>query len=495
LVGVGIVKRQSIWNAVGGYLGVVVGAVNALVLLPWAFAADPDGFGFARWILSAALLVGAFAHLGYPHALVTFAPRVAPERKADLFGAGLASAAGVLLALGALGLWKGDEWVATAVNNPSFGWGWAPLWALVASYVLFELVASQAQSAYRVVAPQWIKDVGRKLVLTVAGVFMVLHLINFEDFVWFITAGHLGLTAVLWIYARRWISIGWNWSHLPWREFLVYAGFMFLTAGAQMAMGQLDVVLIGKRLDLAQVARYSIAFQLGVVVAVPAKAMGHSLRPMIAEAWSRNDTARLLELVRRGGVHQFYSTAFLVFGLWAVLPLIEGLLPVAYQGVSELALWVGVAQLIHVSTGVSGLVLASSPRYRWDFWANFLLVLFIAVVGWWALPRYGTISMGWVLVSAAVLYNLFKAILVQKLVGAWPSGVQPLWALFYFALASFLHWGVILISLGTIGSLLLELACQTCLFLVWIAKSPELPDFQQMLNGWTRRLLPKQPKL
>ena len=479
----------------GGYLGVVVGAVNALVLLPWAFAADPDGFGFARWILSAALLVGAFAHLGYPHALVTFAPRVASERKADLFGAGLASAAVVLLALGALGLWKGDDWVSAAVNNPRFGWGWAPLWALVASYVFFELVASQAQSAYRVVAPQWIKDVGRKAVLALAALALVFGGLTFPQFLWWVTAGHVLLTAVLVAYARTWIQVGWNWSNLPWRAFLAYAGFMVLTAGAQMVMGQLDVVLIGKRLNLAEVARYSIAFQLGVVVSVPAKAMGYSLRPLIAEAWSRSDTQRLLELVRRGGVHQFYATAFLVFGLWSILPAVELYLPGSYRGVSDLALWVATAQLIHVATGVSGLVLLASPLYRWDFWANALLIGLLFSLGWWALPRYGTIAMGWALVASAVAYNLFKALLVQKLLQAWPSGVKLLWAILYFVLAAGVHWTAQWLPLGTVGAALTEAGLQGILFLAWILQSPELPDFKNIVNGWTRRLLPNQPKL
>jgi O-antigen/teichoic acid export membrane protein len=319
----GIVKRQSLWNAAGGYLGVVIGAVNALFLMPWAFAQDPDGFGFVRWILSASLLVGAFAHVGFPHALVTFAPRLPADRRRDVFGAGLVSGLGVVLALGVLGIFGGDAWIQQAVGLGVFSWGWKPLWALVASYVVFELVASQAQSAYRVVAPQWIKDVGRKAVLTLASAALILDLLDFPSFLWAVTAGHALLTLVLVFYARKWIAVGWDWSGLPWRAFLAYAGFMVLTAGAQMAMGQLDVLLIGKRLSLAAVAQYSIAFQLGVVVSVPSKAMGYSLRPLIAEAWSRSDTARLLELVRRGGVHQFYGTAFLVLGLWAVLPVVE----------------------------------------------------------------------------------------------------------------------------------------------------------------------------
>jgi hypothetical protein len=200
-----------------------------------------------------------------------------------------------------------------------------------------------------------------------------------------------------------------------------------------------------------------------------------------------------LDLVRRGGVHQFYATAFLVFGLWSLLPAVELYLPASYRGVSDLALWVAVAQLIHVATGVSGLVLLASPLYRWDFWANALLIGLLFSLGWWALPRYGTVSMGWALVASAVAYNLFKAVLVQKLLHAWPSGVKPLWALVYFVLAAGVHLLATWLPVGTVVAALVEASLQGVLFLAWILQSPELPDFKQMLNGWTRRLLPKQP--
>jgi O-antigen/teichoic acid export membrane protein len=485
----GIVKRQSLWNAAGGYLGVVIGAVNALFLMPWAFAQDPDGFGFVRWILSASLLVGAFAHVGFPHALVTFAPRLPADRRRDVFGAGLVSGFGVVLALGVLGIFWGDAWIQQAVGSGSFSWGWQPLWALVASYVVFELVASQAQSAYRVVAPQWIKDVGRKAVLTLASAALILDLLDFPSFLWAVTAGHALLTLVLVFYARKWIAVGWDWSGLPWRAFLAYAGFMVLTAGAQMAMGQLDVLLIGKRLNLAAVAQYSIAFQLGVVVSVPSKAMGYSLRPLIAEAWSRSDTARLLELVRRGGVHQFYGTAFLVLGLWAVLPVVELALPVSYRGVSDLAMAVALAQLIHVATGVSGLVLLASPKYKWDFWANVLLIGVLVVISWWALPRYGTVAMGWALVASALLYNAFKATLVKSLLGDWPSGVRPLKLLLFVLLAVAIHAaaGSLRVQVGLWTTALLEALAQSVFFVFWVLRSNEVPDFKLLLEGvWAR---------
>jgi len=170
-------------------------------------------------------------------------------------------------------------------------------------------------------------------------------------------------------------------------------------------------------------------------------------------------------------------------------------LPASYRGVSALALWVAAAQLVHVATGVSGLVLLASPLYRWDFWANTLLIGLLVLLGWWALPRYGTIAMGWALVASAVAYNLFKALLVQKLLHAWPSGVKPLWATLYFVLAAGVHWTAQWLPLGTVGKALVEAGFQGVLFLAWILQSPELPDFKHLWNGWRHRVLPKQPKL
>ena len=46
----GIVQRQSAWNLVSGYLGVLLGALNALVLFPLAFP-NPENMGGVRWLI------------------------------------------------------------------------------------------------------------------------------------------------------------------------------------------------------------------------------------------------------------------------------------------------------------------------------------------------------------------------------------------------------------------------------------------------------------
>lgn len=98
----GIVQRQSAWNLLSGYLGVLLGALNALVLFPMAFP-NPENMGGVRWLISASLLLGAVAHIGWPQTLVTFLPKMSPLQRSKAFRFGLLLSVGMLLLL-ALGL-------------------------------------------------------------------------------------------------------------------------------------------------------------------------------------------------------------------------------------------------------------------------------------------------------------------------------------------------------------------------------------------------------
>lgn len=106
--------------------------------------------------------------------------------------------------------------------------------------------------------------------------------------------------------------------------------------------------------------------------------------------------------------------------------------------------------------------------------------------------------MGWALVASALLYNAFKAILVKKVLGDWPSGVKPFKFMLFVLLAVSIHAaaGSIRVHLGLWTTALLEAMMQSVFFAVWVLRSNEVPDFKLLLEGvWTRfgRLKQRQP--
>ena len=66
----GIVIRQSLLSSAASYLGVAIGFVNAVILMPKFMT--PDQIGLFRTLLSAALLLSSFGRFGINSGLVRF---------------------------------------------------------------------------------------------------------------------------------------------------------------------------------------------------------------------------------------------------------------------------------------------------------------------------------------------------------------------------------------------------------------------------------------
>ena len=452
----GIVQRQSAWNAVSGYIGVLLGALNALVLFPLAFP-NPENMGGIRWLISASLLLGAVAHLGWPQTLVTFLPKIPTRAHREAMRFGLILSAFIL---GSLALF-----IATPLGKSMFvylsGGGeraeLAFLLPMAIAYVGFEMFAARLIHAQQVILPYWLKDSGRK------GWLSLLLLIRmggyFTEQVPFLTALLLGyVLQALWIWIRcgqldkgkapQDLSLDATW---PRNAMLEYSGVMLLTVAAQMAFGQLDILMVGAWLGLTAVAHYSIAFNFGIVVAMPMKAMNASLRPIIAKLVATEAWEEVRALGERSLQAQWLASGWIFLITLAVSPWAFHMLPSSYQGGLGAVVWVAAAQLVNVSTGPSGLVLVASKSFRWELYANVVLISFALLIGGLWIPGHGVTGAAQVIFTAMVAYNGVKLFALHRLTGHFWLGKGFVKGLLWLAVGVLLHFGFWALLLGWAG--------------------------------------------
>ena len=162
----GIVKRQSLLNLISGYIGVFFAAINGLILFPWAFPESPEEMGLVRWVISASLLLGAISHLGWPQTIVTYFPRVNPSIHSSIINKGLLASGICLFTLLLVALIIGDPLIDFLMKDHFDSSFWF-IFPFAGTYVIFEMYSSQLIHNQNVVLPYWLKDSGRKLLLTI----------------------------------------------------------------------------------------------------------------------------------------------------------------------------------------------------------------------------------------------------------------------------------------------------------------------------------------
>jgi O-antigen/teichoic acid export membrane protein len=438
---VGIVKRQSLLNLISGYIGVFFAAINGLILFPWAFPESPEEMGLVRWVISASLLLGAISHLGWPQTIVTYFPRVNPSIHSRIINKGLLASGICLFTLLLVALIIGDPLIDFFMKD-HFGSSFWFIFPFAGTYVIFEMYSSQLIHNQNVVLPYWLKDTGRKLLLTILLIAYGLDIIsNLEIFLNLLMLGYAFYALLIFTVAKKIKYLSLDQTIVwPKKEMFNYSIVMLMTVGAQMCLGQLDILMIGSFLGLKEVAQYSIAFSFGIVVAMPMKAMNASLRPIISKNVAEENWENLRNIGMRSLNAQWIISSLLFLVVLSVSPWIFNLLPESYQGGQSVLFWVAAAQLVNVSTGPSGLVLVASKKYRWELYANLILILFALIAGALYIPSGGLKGAAQIFFGAVVLYNIVKLVALYWLTGDFWLGMKFFKSFFWFAFPTVLHF-------------------------------------------------------
>jgi O-antigen/teichoic acid export membrane protein len=148
------------------------------------------------------------------------------------------------------------------------------------------------------------------------------------------------------------------------RNFLGYSGFNLLTIGSAVIAQNLDYVMVGSYLGLAEVPKYSLAAFVGYVVALPSRAAGGILSGVSADRMAKQGAEGMRTLCRQATRVNF-SLALAVFvAIWAGYPAFEQLLPPAYHGLEPVFIAIGLQQVVLAAGGTVGATISFGPHYR-----------------------------------------------------------------------------------------------------------------------------------
>ena len=79
----GIVRRQSFLNSISFYFGMVIGAINTVIIYPNAFKDNPEYFGLIQILLAYSIVIATFTTIGIPKIFIRYFPAI--KHKGQLF--------------------------------------------------------------------------------------------------------------------------------------------------------------------------------------------------------------------------------------------------------------------------------------------------------------------------------------------------------------------------------------------------------------------------
>ena len=423
----GIVQRQGLRNTLISYVGLGIGFVSSTLVLTRLLT--PAQLGLTSVLVSLATVAAQLAAFGFASTALRYFPYFRDPTKGHsgflplLLGVPLLGFAAVAEAL-----WAGKSFVLSRFSADAalLGPNYPAIILLTLAVLLLSLQDAYLKSLFHTGFSSFLQEIFLRLyIVGAAGLFWRGYL-SFDGFVLAYVGGYALVDALLAAYL---LAIGELYLRptravlrvRPLRELLAFGGFALLSNLSGTIMVTIDALMVGAKLSLAAAGIYAIAFNISTALTLPFRALYKTAFPLIAEYWKEGAMEKMADFYARTTRLNTVLGCYLALGLGLNLNFVYGLIHrPAYAAGATAVLLLLVGRLVDGITGVNGIIVLTSPRYRFDLVFNTGLAAAIVVLNALLIPRMGLAGAALSNCLALVSINVLRTWFVWRTYGLQP---------------------------------------------------------------------------
>ncbi|QHT70487.1 oligosaccharide flippase family protein [Rhodocytophaga rosea] len=412
----GIIVRQGLKYSTIAFLGVVIGAVNTIIIFPKILS--PEQYGLMRLIQENGLFIAAFVQLGAANIADKFIPIFQTHDKTNrgfLFFLLIYPLMGFIFFCLIYLLFKNtwlDIYLEKSPGVNTYYYFFIPL----IFFMMYQLILEAYSRVHlRIVVPGLFRDVVLKIItLGFAGLFF-LHFISFYQFMLLliIAYGIIAILLLLYLHNLKILHLKPDIDFLTLKllkEMGIYAAFMLLGGAATLIITKIDFLMLGAMVGPESVAIYTIAFFMGTIIEIPRRAIAQISTPILSQAWQRNDLPQIEDIYKRSALNQLIIGSLLFLGIWCNTDAVFNLIPNGeiYRAGKYVVLFIGLARLFDMATGVNGEIILQSRYFRFNLISVAILAILIVGTNFIFIPLYGINGAAFATALSVFLYNILK---------------------------------------------------------------------------------------
>ena len=416
----GIIRQQTIKGSVVSYLGAILGFINTGILFPRFLEADQ--IGLINWIGPMAAIVAQFSSLGFNNVTARLFPYFRNENRNHngylfiLFWVGMAGFVLALISYFALHPFAVD---AYQDESPLYLDYLVYLIPLVFFTIFFNLFDAYNRVLYDAVSGTFFRDIVFKILnLTIIFLF-ALNVLNFSDFVLLYVIAYclptLLLFLLLWYRGKISFASNLKFVRPTLRKSMISVSLYGILNGlSDKLANHIDKVMIVSYVGLGANGIYATMANFGVLVSMPSRTLRKIASTVIAEAWKKKDLKTIAQIYTQSGLHQFMAGCLLFIGIWANIDNVIEIVTDRFIDGKYVIFFIGIGHVIQMASGVSGVILQSSPYYKMQ--AVFMAIYGVLVIltNLIMIPIWGINGAAIASVSATLVFNLLKYMFLYK---------------------------------------------------------------------------------
>ena len=390
----GIVARQSIKNTIYSYLGVIIGTLYVVFIVPRVFNESPENWGVIQLIMSYVLILLSFAMLGMPNTFIRFFPKFKEERIHEFLFFGLIVVHFGFLIISALFFLLKDVLINTDDQSNNLFVQYFPFVFLILYVeVIFFLLLNYARIFLKTSFPTFLRDPFIKL-WTLFLIFLYgYHRITFNNLMFLYFLGYLiqlvimiGYLIKLKIFKPKPSLYVFKSPYI--KEIIYYCLFSILNGGAAILIGRIDIVMIGKLINLEYVAYYSTALLFITVLQVPVRSMNTIVQPILSDLLNQKSN-ELKPLYQKSVVNLAITTGFIYLLVILNIDEFMNILGEKFGQIKYVVIILMSAKFFESINSLNPSIIVLSKYYKLDIVFQVSLLILAVITNLIFIPKYG----------------------------------------------------------------------------------------------------------
>tara|TARA_Y100000813_G_scaffold177612_1_gene144217 strand:- start:1381 stop:2850 length:1470 start_codon:yes stop_codon:yes gene_type:complete len=422
----GIIRTQSIKNSINFYLGILLGAVNTILVFPFVFEANPEYWGLLQLLVSYSIVISSFSHLGGPSVLLRYFPKINDKGKLISFSL-ILSFTGFLLFFIVFSVFK-DYFLLKMKLNLLFSDNFNFIAVLVFCIIFFNFFNSLSKSFLDSTTPVFLNEVALRFYILVLLLCYHFKFFDFSYLLFYYVGGYfIQLLIILFLQLKHHrITFSFKWDINEIKDQIKYGIYVILGGGAIALVTRLDMIMIEYFMDLKHVAYYALAFFIASVIKTSSRSIAAISSPLIAKAFEQNNISQIKNIYQKSSINLLIIGGFLFLGIWLNVDEILCILPEKFQQGKQVIFYIGLAQIFNLMTGVNGLIIINSDFYKLDLYLNILLVILTLFINVLLIPVYGIEGAAMATATSIFIYNFLKLLIVNYKINVHPFSFNTL---------------------------------------------------------------------
>ncbi|MGO4772009.1 oligosaccharide flippase family protein [Flavobacterium sp. W22_SRS_FK3] len=426
----GIVLNQSFKNTIITYIGFGIGAINTLYLYPVFLGATY--YALTNYILSAANVIMPLFAIGMQNTLVKFYSQYKTEEEREQFLSFTALFPVLMcIPLGIIGLFFFDDITAfVSKKNPvvkEFMF-LIPFIGICMAY--FEIFYAWARVHMHSVFGNFIKEVGLRLFSSFALIGLYFGWITLIEFV-YVTAGIYFVAFLVTMFYAFYIKRPNFQISIPEnvKSVMEYTFYIILSGSVANLLLDGDKIMLNQYMEIENIAYYSVATYIALVISVPSRAMHQIVYPITAKLMHENKHDELNDLYKKTSINLQMVGGFVMLCIFVNINQLYQIVPEEYRGGVPVVFMIGLSKYFDLILGNNNAIIFNTKYYKTVLFLGLGLVVLTFILNIIFIPLYGIMGSAFATLLSITFYSLAKLLFVVKKLHLYPFTKQNLYSL------------------------------------------------------------------